>query len=176
MPARCTDRRNDKIWESVLWWVALMRQLIRRHHVLVLFVMHSVLHTAWFHSSQTTGRPGEPGWARSRERWGSSYFDRGLSRLWYEGRRRQPESPDAYSGWGEEPSGGASEAPAAQGIPGRRRRAAEPVAGHAPYPGPLQHRRRPEPAGRTPARLGPLAPRRPGAAIWTLGSRPTISA
>lgn len=126
--------------------------------------------------SHTTGRLGEPGWARSRARWGSSYFDRGLSGLWYEGRRRQPESPDAYSGWGEEPSGGAREAPAAQGSPGRRRRAAEPVAGHAPDPGPLHHRRRPEPAGRTPARLGPPAPRRAGAATRTLGVRATISA
>lgn len=126
--------------------------------------------------SQTTGRLGEPGWARRRARWGSSYFDRGLSGLWYEGRRRQPESPDAYSGWGAEPSGGAREAPAAQGSPGRRRRAAEPVAGHAPDSGPLHHRRRPEPAGRTPARLGPPAPRRPGAATRTLRVRPTISA
>lgn len=126
--------------------------------------------------SQTTGRLGEPGWTRRRARWGSSYFDRGLSGLWYEGRRRQPESPDAYSGWGEEPSRGASEAPAAQGSPGRRRRTAEPVAGHAPDSGLLHHRRRPEPAGRTPARLGPLAPRHPGAATRTLGVRPTISA
>lgn len=87
------------------------------------------------------------------------------------------QSPDAYSGWGEEPSGGASEAPAAQGSPGRQRRTAEPVAGHALVSGLLYHlRRRPEPAGRTPARLGPLAPHHPGAATRTLGVRPTISA
>lgn len=69
----------------------------------------------------------------------------------------------------------ASGAPAAQGSPGRRR-AAEPVAGHAPDSGPLHPRRRPEPAGQTPARLGPPAPRPPGAATPTLGVRPTISA
>lgn len=126
--------------------------------------------------SQTTGRLGEPGWARRRASWGSSYFDRGLSGLWYEGRRRQPESPDAYSGWGEEPSGGAIEAPAAQGSPGRQRRTVEPVAGHAPDLGPLHHRPRRDSAGWTPARLGPLALHHPGAATRTLDVRSTISA